>query len=260
MKRTIPLLLLGIFCSSAWAQSLDEKKAFINSIKKDTLYLSADQVGESEEVAINLADGKLLAQINEWVAEQKKVFPSQMITSNSHEEMFQTVTMPRGNLFRAFRYVKKSELLAAVTKVDNAAPAAKEQPVVTDSVPAGEGALFSLDDTSLPPEATIETVEEPVAEVDLSSYPEAVVELSKLTAFSQLKDCILQLKKDGKISSYGKYEQLSPKEDYYLLIYNTSGELEGLLTPAKPERKNVKTGQPDSEKNYPGRGAFGIKI
>ena len=67
-----------------------------------------------------------------------------------------------------------------------------------------------------------------------------------------------QLKKEGKISTYGKYANLLKKEEYYLIIYTKEGKVAAVLSKGK-ERKNLATWKPDSTNNYKGCGAIGFK-
>ncbi len=231
MKRTYLLTLMLLVCLAMAGQSIDEQKEQIASVKKSSQYLYAEAVCKTQEEANEVAEEMLLERINEWVATQKKLRSSQNVVVNNSTDLQSVIKLPRGNMFRTFRYVKKGDIMPAYNPM-----------VVTVENPL---------------EVSIEEV---AAATPKQAVPEAIEELSRLTAFSQLKDCITRLKKEGKISQYDKYERLNPKEDFYLIIYNTSGELEAILTPAKPERTNVKTGLPDSEKNYPGRGAFGVKL
>ena len=229
MRRIHLLTLMLMVCTTAFGQTIDEQKQTIVSVKKSSAYLYAEAVCKTQEEANGVAEGMLMDRINEWVATQKKLRTSSNVVVNNSADLQSVIKLPRGNMFRTFRYVKKSDIIPAYNPI-----------------------VMAVEN---PMEASVETV---MPNVD-DDLPEAIAELSQLTKFSQLQECITRLKRDGKISQYGKYESLNPKEDFYLIIYNTSGELEAMLTPTKPERKNVKTGLPDSEKNYPGRGAFGVK-
>jgi hypothetical protein len=70
---------------------------------------------------------------------------------------------------------------------------------------------------------------------------------------------VIQLKKDGLVSEYDTYRKLADPSEYILVIYNTGGDIEAVLSEGV-NRKNLKTGQADGVENYHGRGAFGVKV
>ena len=89
---------------------------------------------------------------------------------------------------------------------------------------------------------------------------EVVRRVLQLSSFTQLKDCLTTLKREGKISGDDKYASLANPADYYLIIYNREGVIEAVLTPGENSRVNLKTNKADSISNYKGRGAIGFKL
>lgn len=150
------------------------------------------------------------------------------------------MTLPRGNMHRAFVYVKKSDIIPS----DNVT-------VVTT-----ENAL----NNSRTEDSTPNTNKAP-SKSGLTSTQETTLEaILKLTDFNQLKDCLTSLKREGKIKEYGKYSSLTQPANYYLIVYNRQGIIEAVLAPGKDTRTNLKTKGADSIGNYKGRGAIGFKF
>jgi TusA-related sulfurtransferase len=106
-------LMFTIF-GSVCAQSNEEAKKEINRIKKNSrLYIYADVTAATTDEAANLAEEQLYDEINKWVATKKKLRNSANIVVNNKKELWATVNMPRGNMYRSFIYVKKNDILPA---------------------------------------------------------------------------------------------------------------------------------------------------
>ena len=87
----------------------NEIKKQINSIKKSSQYLYGEVTAPTLEEAKNLAQESLYEKINEWVATKKKLQDGRNIVVNNKKEIYGEVSLPRGNMFRSFIYVKKSD-------------------------------------------------------------------------------------------------------------------------------------------------------
>lgn len=222
MKRRLLFIPLLLFCIGIQADDVESLKQQINSIKKYSQFIYADVTAASAEDAKELAEETLYANINEWVANQKKM--GKNVEADAHKEKWATIEMPRGNMFRSFMYVQKFELL-------------------------NEGGTESL--TELP-ERTVS------ATPSVTTFPAVVMEVASCTEYADLAAKITDLKKTGKISEYGRYASLDNPKDYYLAIYDREGKIVAVLS-VGDNRVNVRTKQPDSEKNYKGCGAIGFK-
>lgn len=219
----VPLML--VMFASAFAQSNEEAKKKINSIKKNSLYIYAEATAATPEEAGSKAEEKLYDEINQWVATKKKLRNSTNIVVNNRTELWTSVTMPRGNMHRSFIYVKKSDII----------PADNVEVLVNSSV-------------SEPLTSSVEMV-----------LPEAVQAIADCSEYDEMASKVKQLKAQGKIIEYNRYAQLQEPEQYYLAIYNPKGEVLAVLSPGE-ERRNVKTNQIESVANYSGCGAIGFRI
>ncbi len=234
MKKTLTFILAILIGMAGFSQSVEEQKKKITSIKKDSNYIYAEVTTTSQQQAIDLATDLLYHNINEWTAKNKKFAgAAKVITVNTNYDV-EKITMPRANMFRAFMYVKKSDIIPA----DNAQ--------VNDNQNAAAAG-------NSPKPATLA----PVAKVELS---EVAKELLKIENTGQLSKTLKELKNSGKISEYNNLKGLKNKDltEYIMVVFNKDGIVEAILSEGK-NRINLKTGSLDQMSNYKGRGAIGVK-
>lgn len=222
------LLMPSIILS---AQTVDEKKKEINKIKKSSQYIYAEATAATEQEAKELAEEILYQEINEWVASQKKLRQSSDILISDRKELWATVSLPRGNMYRSFIYVKKSNIQSA----DNT------EIISNDN----HGNLTS----------TIEQMKNQAA----NAYPETVTKIAACQEYTEMANMIKEMEAQGKIEHYARYASLTKPENYYLAIYDKTGKVKAVLSPGN-ERTNVVTGQADAVTNYAGCGAIGFTV
>lgn len=234
IRMALTLAVALFSCTSIFAQStVDEKKKEINAIKKNSDYIYAEATMADQQVAIDLAKEILYQNVNEWVAKQKKFAgASNVITVNTNYSV-EDMTLPRGNWFRAFMYVKK-----------------------TDIIPAGNVAVMKV--VQKEPEAVEAAPAEPAAKPE---SPEDIIkkQLLECENTGQLSTLLKNLKAEGKVTDYQKLNSIASPEGYIIAIFSKEGVIRAILSEGA-ERTNVKTGQPDQISNYKGNGAIGIKI
>lgn len=223
LQRIYTLLFVVFVSLSVMAQNEEAQKKEINRVKLHPgQYLYAEVVAADLQDALNLAEELLQKRIGEYVAEKKNLGQGGSVVALDTKSHWETISMARGtNMFRAFMYVKKSDIIPA----ENA------------------------------------TLIEPMKAVarPLNKREETIDRLLELKQFSEVDACIKQLKQEGRITEYGKIKNLTNLESYVLLIYNREGEIEAVLSDGT-QRKNLRTKQDDSTNNYKGRGAIGVKV
>lgn len=224
-------LLLALLPMAVFGQNSSDVKKQINSIKKNNQYIYADVTAATEQDAHDLAEDELNQNINEWAATKKKLRDSQNFIVSNKRELWAELKMPRGNMFRSFMYVKKSDIQGAdnVDVIDN----------TKSSAPAVSG-------------SQIENI------VDVA-IPGTVSELMACTKYSDFVNLLKQKSADGSVSTYGRYASLDNPDDYYLAIYDRQGNMKAMLTQA-PNRVNAATKKLDDVTNYRGCGAIGFKL
>lgn len=231
--RTIVIGVLACFCfiPSVAQKTTDEKKKEINVIKKNSDYIYAEATMADQQAAIDLAKEILYNNVNEWVAKQKKFAGSDKVVTANTNYTIEDVTLPRGNWFRAFMYVRKKDIIP----VENAT--------------VSEVVNQDTEQTAKPVEPNIPGLEDPQMEKQFLAVENT----------EQLSTLLKQLKTEGKIIEFNKYNSLNNPNEYVVFVFSKEGKICAVLSQG-PERINLKTKQPDQVTNYKGNGAIGVKI
>lgn len=252
MRRASIIIALCCLVASSVAQTVDEKKKNINNIKKSHNYVYAEVTTTSQQEALDLATEMLHQKVNEYVATQKKFKGAGQIVTVNTNYAIENITMPRADMYRAFIYVRKADIIPA----NNA---------VIDNKPA------TLGNASASGVSSIQEIEEPVGRIAVGEGVAEIIEehdpvtkevsdaLLKCETTAQMQKCLSQLKASGKIISYNKLSQLQNAEECMMAVFDTGGKIKAILSEGA-ERKNMRTQQADALNNYKGCGAIGIKV
>ena len=236
MKTKFCLMLLLILqtLTGSYAQQTEEQKKEINKIKKSSLYLYAETTMPDKEEAMMTAIDMLKDEAQRWVSEKKKKQETDVdweVVMTNVTQSYNKIELPRGNMYRAFAYVKKSDVIT------------------------GKNVIVS--DVKMP-ESEVEEIKE-APDPQPAEQPEAIKRLLALKMYVEVPACVETLKKEGLITEYNRYASLPNPDDYVLIIYNRAGEVEAILSEGA-ERINMRTLQADGVANYKGRGAIGVKL
>lgn len=242
MKKHISLFLTFILmaCLSAGAQDNQaELKSKVNEIKKSPDYIYAETTRETAEEAKSAAEEQLYNNINIWVAQEKKLRGAKQVIVAQSKADYEEYQLQRGNLVRAFLYVKKSDIIA----VDNVR-VLNVNPLKEDEAKEDEAQQPAADPQPATPA------------VEISPLVKELANIATIQAFgTRLKE----LKAQGKVGVYGKYKELSDPDNCLLVVYNRQGTIEAVLT-AGAQRYNATTALPDALANYPGCAAIGFTL
>ena len=274
------------------------EKALITKVKRSPgTYVYAEATCRTEEEAKSIAEDVFLQNINEYVASQKKLRGANNIVVNNQKGLQQTVTMPRGsNMHRVFMYVKKNDIIPAdnsvvlskeeVAKTETPAPKANTEaakvatPTADVTTPKADVAEVKAE-SAQPKTEVAEAKAEPKAEVKaetkatttevaastlekiIPEKPQAIPEAAKkMATFTNVKTAAVWLKDmkaNGTVTEYNKYNAVADKEAYWLVIYDSHGDIAAVLTDGK-QRRNAATQKPDHERNYPNCAALCVKF
>ena len=261
-NRTICLLSGLLLTIALWAQnSMND----VNRIKRDAAYLYGEATLDNREAALKLAYELLESEIKNW-AIQKSPKASSVLVSKIYEYA-DTIILPRRNMIRAFVFVKKSNLKTIKGKTmtvevlqpkdepkEEVKVEVKEEPKVETKVePKPETKVEPKPETKVEPKPVV--VEKPKTVAD-----EVLERLLPLTKFQDLQSVMTPLKNDGKILDMGKYATMKDAASCYLIVYDREGNIKAFLDKGTNERRNLKTGADDSEKNYHGCGALWFTV
>lgn len=233
-KFCLMLLLVLQTLTGSYAQQTEEQKKEINKIKKSSLYLYAETTMPDKEEAMMTAIDMLKDEAQRWVSEKKKKQETDVdweVVMTNVTQSYNKIELPRGNMYRAFAYVKKSDVIT------------------------GKNVIVS--DVKMP-ESEVEEIKE-APDPQPAEQPEAIKRLLALKMYDEVPACVETLKKEGLITEYNRYASLPNPDDYVLIIYNRAGEVEAILSEGA-ERINMRTLQADGVANYKGRGAIGVKL
>lgn len=274
-------LAFPLFFTSLCAvgQEVTDVKTQINQIKKNTSdYIYAEITATTEPDAKMLAEDLLYEEINKWAATQQNLQASQKFLVNNKTSCITTLSTTRGNMFRCFMYIRKSDIQNAnnADLVENTS--LKSDRDVQTSTSAQSDSTSQTTTTSAPiqSEAAAQSVVEgptikeekvvtqsrtqDVTETGSRSlYPQVVKTLATLRTYSDMIAKAQAYKTLGEIVELVTNKFPESIEQYYLVIYDQQGRVQALLTPGM-QRVNVCTGNDDSEKNYHGCKAFAFKV
>lgn len=280
-------LAFPLFFTSLCAvgQEVTDVKTQINQIKKNTSdYIYAEITATTEPDAKMLAEDLLYEEINKWAATQQNLQASQKFLVNNKTSCITTLSTTRGNMFRCFMYIRKSDIQNAnnADLVENTSLKSDRDvqisTTVQTSTTAQSDSTSQTTTTSAPiqseaaaqPVVVGPTIKEEkvitqsrtqdVTETGSRSlYPQVVKTLATLRTYSDMIAKAQAYKTLGEIVELVTNKFPESIEQYYLVIYDQQGRVQALLTPGM-QRVNVCTGNDDSEKNYRGCKAFAFKV
>lgn len=111
IERLFVFILACLPLMGIMADNNEDVKKKLNNIKKSSLYLYGEATAETEEEARELAEEILYDEINSWAAGKKKLQNSANFAVNNTQTLWSIISLPRGNMFRSFIYVKKSDII-----------------------------------------------------------------------------------------------------------------------------------------------------
>ena len=238
-KRLFLSVCAALMTLGMSAQNAEDIKKQIANIKRSTaIYITGEATAQTPEDARNMAEENLYNNINEWAATKKRLQNSKnFIVKNKDNYSLQYLSTTRGNMFRSFVFVKKTDIVSGdnVTVIDNT------------SVNAMGSKVEVLGHEKSATQEKVVTI------------PPVVMELAQISEYEVLAQRIISFKTKGEIIDYDRYAKLLNPDDYYMAVYNREGKVVAVLTKGA-NRANVRTGQPDSLANYKGCGAIGFKL
>lgn len=202
--------------TAAFAQAGSASKEKMYSIKKDAAYMYVDVTSETQQLASSRAESALYQDINRMA----KRMQARPVTGQALKSKVNIITMPRGDKYRAFAYIRKADAVSGA------------------SAPAGA----------------------PSAQPVVSQHREVVTSrLLALKSGGEIRGCVSKLKEEGHLESFNVYRNIGNPTQYVLIVYDQQGGIQAILSEG-PQRKNMRTGAADDIANYRGMGAIGVKI
>lgn len=246
MKKTLIYLMLIIGWLSASAQTATDVARDINKVKRDTMYIYAESTTKDLSESYNNARAILEMKVGDWVRTQHPNEGIEVCIVKAKEHFIQLDTR-RGELYRAFVYVKKSDIMPVVDKSE---------------VTVFEVAPSKQNETVKAAPAIIVTEEAP-ANIETAPTLELTSEekqMRQVRSFYEVEPYIKGLKGKGKLKSYGKYATMPVDEDCHLFVYDKQGNISALIRKTGRIQYNLNTLKEDNVKNYKNCGAIWFQL
>lgn len=247
MKKYVFSILLFITATvlPSAAQTAADVTKNINKVKRDTMYIYAESTTNELNEAYSNARALLEMQVGDWVRSQNPTENIEVCIVKAKDHLMQLDTR-RGELYRAFVYVKKSDIMPVSDKsevtVFEVAPAKQPDAVepapaiiVTEKAPAKEETLL----------------------LELTSEEK---QMRLVRSFYDVEPYIKGLKSKGKLANYGKYATFPENGDCHLFVYDKQGNISALLRKTGEKQYNLNTLKEDNVRNYKNCGAIWFQL
>ena len=212
-KIFLTLFLTFSLVSSSNAQTAAEVNKSINKVKRDTMYIYAESTTKDLSEAYSNARAILEMQVGEWVQKQHPSEGIELCIVKAKEHIMQLDTR-RGELYRAFVYVKKSDIMPV---------ADKSEVTVFEVAPMVESSQAEV------APAIIVTEEAPKQEKAIIELSPEEKQMKQVKSFYEVEPYINGLKSKGKLQDYGKYATMPKGKDCHLFIYDKQGNISALI-------------------------------
>lgn len=242
-KRLFVILFSVSVCTNIMAQdAYNSEKSAITKVKRSPdLYIYAEATCKTKEEAMAVAEEMFYQNVNEYVAEQKKLRNSNEIVLKDPKSMMNEISMPRGsNMYRCFYYTKKKDIFGTESTI----VMTKDTESSIEKIPAEDAA---------------EILAEAPTSAIAPTFPTAAVTLAGIKSVKELNSALARMKQDGTVTGFGKYKDITDKAAWYFVLYDANGNINAMLSDGDV-RYNVATGNEDSFANYPQNAAYGIKF
>lgn len=247
MKKSFILILLLTFSLviTSDAQTTSEITKSINKVKRDTMYIYAESTTKDLKEAYNNARAILEMQVGEWVRKQHPTEGIELCIVKAKEHFMQLDTR-RGELYRAFVYVKKNDILPVADKSE--VTVIEVTPISQPNQIKAEPAIIISEEAPAPKKAPT---------IELTSEEK---QMKQIKSFFDVEPYIKGLKGKGKLKNYGKYATMPEGEDCHLFVYDKQGNISALLRKSGSTQYNLNTLKEDNIKNYKNCGAIWFQL
>lgn len=243
-KIFLTLFLTFSLVSSSNAQTAAEVNKSINKVKRDSMYIYAESTTKDLSEAYSNARAILEMQVGEWVQKQHPSEGIELCIVKAKEHIMQLDTR-RGELYRAFVYVKKSDIMPV---------ADKSEVTVFEVAPMVESSQADV------APAIIVTEEAPKQEKPIIELTPEEKQMKQVKSFYEVEPYINGLKGKGKLQGYGKYATMPKGQDCHLFVYDKQGNISALIRKSGVVQYNLNTLKEDNIKNYKNCGAIWFQL
>ena len=244
----------------------------INAIKMDMdTYLFAESTTESWESALENAKFLLNIEIENFIKSLGLKDSVVGFVARASNKMMQLQSM-RGSRYRAFIYVKKSEIVPylAGEEVMNVPTDAHSQITPFDPVKAAAekaaaekaAAEKAAAEQSAAKQARLDSIKaaEEAARLEAAKLTDMERDMLAVTAGADIGAFVKELSNNNAIQVYGTFKDMPENTDCLLFVYNRDKEIVAYLRKTGNTYFNLQTKQTDSITNYKGCGAIWFQL
>lgn len=244
IKRLLFVITVAITgLSICKAQTAAEVAKNINKVKRDTMYIYAESTTKDLSEAYNNARALLEMQVGDWVRKQNPKDGVEVCIVKAKDHLMQLDTR-RGELYRAFVYVKKSDIMPVTDK---------SEVTVFQVAPNTHSELPD-------PQTAIIIEETPVVETPMMELTSEEKKMKMIRSFYEVEPYIKGLKSQNRLNAYGKYATMPTDEDFHLFVYDKQGNISALIRKSGNTQYNLNTLKEDNVKNYKNCGAIWFQL
>ena len=247
MKRRLIVFSFILFhLSFSVAQTATDVAKNINKVKRDTMYIYAEATMKDLNEAYNGARAILEMKVGDWVRTQHPAEGIELCIVKAKEHFAQLETR-RGDFYRAFVYVRKSDIMPVADKSE--VTVFEVAPVTKPNQIEAQPAIIVTEETP--------HVEEKQQVLELTSEEK---QMKQIRSFYDVEPYIKGLKSKGKLNAYGKYATMPENDDCHLFVYDKQGNISALLRKSGAMQYNLNTLKEDNVKNYKNCGAIWFQL
>ncbi len=243
MKR-IFFSLIFIVCHLSFCAAQDVATD-MNRVKRDTMYIYAEATMKDLNEAYSGARAILEMKVGDWVRNQHPDEGVELCIVKAKEHFVQLETR-RGDFYRAFVYVRKSDILPVADKSE--VTVFEVAPVPQPNQPVAKPAIIVEEEPVM-----IEKT--PVLELTLEEK-----QMKQIKSFYDVEPYIKGLKSNGRLKEYGKYATMPADADCHLFVYDKQGNISALIRKIGTTQYNLNTLKEDNIKNYKNCGAIWFQL
>ena len=234
----------------------------INAIKMDMdTYLFAESTTESWESALENAKFLLNIEIENFIKSLGLKDSVVGFVARASNKMMQLQSM-RGSRYRAFIYVKKSEIVPylAGEEVMNVPTDAHSQ--ITPFDPVKAAAEKAAAEQAAAEQARLDSIKaaEEAARLEAAKLTDMERDMLAVTAGADIGAFVKELSNNNAIQAYGTFKDMPENTDCLLFVYNRDKAIVAYLRKTGNTYFNIQTKQTDSITNYKGCGAIWFQL
>ena len=245
-KLLLSISFLACCLSFSIAQTASDVAKNINKVKRDTMYIYAEATMKDINEAYDGARALLEMKVGDWVRAQHPSEGIEVCIVKAKEHFIQLETR-RGDLYRAFVYVRKSDIMPVADKSE--VTVFEVAPVTKSNQIEAKPAIIVTEE--------MPQVEEKQQVLELT--PEEK-QMKQIRSFYDVEPYIKGLKGKGVLKAYGKFATMPENEDCHLFVYDKQGNISALLRKAGNTQYNLNSLKEDNIKNYKNCGAIWFQL